>query len=88
MYFAGFVFTLTLVFGGLALAEIFFYNLNGRFFWRAFIPAALRFTILPDDKVEMDCYDVLTEYTALMLLGSFLALPFIALNFIGFVHFW
>ena len=86
MFIAGLIMSITLVFGGFTVAEILFYLLNGRFFWRAFIPAALRFTIFPDDKIELDCYDVLTEYTSLMLYCSGLVLPFIALNFMGFVH--
>lgn len=88
MFLAGFLLSLTIVFGGFTLAQILFYNLNGRFFWRAFLPAFFRFTIIPDDKIELDCYDVLTEYAAVLLLGSFMVLPFIALNHIGFVHFW
>lgn len=88
MYLAGFILMVTLVFGGFTLTEVLFYNMNGRFLWRAFVPAALRLTILPNDKVEMDCYDVLTEYAAVMLFGSGLVLPIIALNYMGFVHFW
>ncbi|MBQ3643718.1 MAG: hypothetical protein II961_03895 [Candidatus Riflebacteria bacterium] len=88
MFLAGLIMSITLVVGGFSIAEILFYLLNGRFFWRAFIPAALRFSIFPDDKIELDCYDVLTEYTSLMLYCSGLVLPFIALNYMGFVHFF
>ena len=86
MFLAGLIISITLVFGGFALAEILFYSLNGRFFWRAFVPAMLRFSLFPNDKVELDCYDILTEYASLMLYCSSLVLPFIALNFMGFVH--
>ena len=86
MFLAGLILSITLVFGGFAVAEALFYLLNGRFFWRAFVPAAIRFTLFPNDKVEMDCFDVLTEYASLMLYGSSLVIPFIALNYMGFVH--
>ena len=86
MFLAGLILSITLVFGGFAVAETLFYLLNGRFFWRAFVPAALRFTLFPNDKVEMDCFDVLTEYASLMLYCSSLVIPFIALNYMGFVH--
>ncbi len=86
MFLAGLIISITLVFGGFAIAEMLFYLLNGRFFWRAFVPAMLRFALFPNDKVELDCYDVLTEYASLMLYGSSLVIPFIALNYMGFVH--
>ncbi len=88
MYIAGFILMVTLIFGGLTLTQFLFYKMNGRFLWRAFVPAAVRLTILPNDKVELDCYDVLTEYASAMLFGSGLVLPIIALNYMGFVHFW
>ena len=86
MFLAGLIMSITLIIGGFTVAEILFYMLNGRFFWRAFVPAALRFTLFPEDKVELDCYEVLTDYASLMLYCSGLVLPFIALNFMGFVH--
>ena len=86
MFLAGLIISITLVFGGFALAEILFYLLNGRFFCSVFVPSMLRFTLFPNDKVELDCYDVLTEYASLMLYCSSLVIPFIALNFMGFVH--
>ena len=86
MLVAGVFLSIFLIFGGFALAEMLFYLLNGRFFWRAFIPSILRFTIFPDDKIELNEYDVLTEYGSFMLYCSFLVLPFIALNYMGFLH--
>ncbi len=88
MFLAGLLMSLTIVFGGFTIAQILFYNLNGRFFWRAFVPSFIRFSLVPNDKIELDCYDVLTEYASFMLYCSSLVLPFIALNFMGFVHFF
>lgn len=88
MYLAGFLLLSALVFGSIAVTEALFFQMNGRFLWRAFIPAFIRFTIFPEDKIELDCYDILTEYASVMLLGSGLMLPIIAMNYMGLVHFW
>ena len=86
MFLAGLLLTITVVIGGFVAAEIIFNNLNGHFFWRAFLPAAIRLTILPNDEIKLDGYEILNEYGAFMLYGSFVLLPLIALNFIGFIH--
>lgn len=88
MYLAGLIMTLILVIGGFVIAELTFYKLNGRFFWRAFVPVAVRLTIFPKDKVEMDVFEVIAEYTALILYGSFMIMPLMAMNHIGFTHFF
>jgi hypothetical protein len=85
MYFIGAVLTIVLIFGGFTLAEVLFYILNKRFFWRAFTPSYIRFTLFPDDKIELDCYDILTEYMSLMLYGTALVIPFIAMNYMGLI---
>ena len=88
MQIAGIFLMVTLVFVGFAITEAMFYSMNGRFLWRAFTPAFIRFTILPEDKIELDCFDILIEYSCIMLFCSMLVLPIIALNYMGFVHFW
>lgn len=85
MFLFGLFISIILIFGGFIVAEILFYNINQRFFWRAFIPSYIRFTLLPNDTVELDCYDVLLEYFSLMIYCSALVLPFFALNFMGLV---
>jgi hypothetical protein len=82
----GILLSLTLIFGGFLITEIFFYYFNNRFIWRAFTPSFIRFTIFPEDKVELDCYDVFVEYVYIMLWGSFLVIPFICLNFMGLIN--
>ncbi len=86
MLFAGIFLSFFLILGSFSLAEMLFYLLNGRFFWRAFIPSIIRFALFPNDKIELDEYDILTEYGSFMLYCSFLVLPFIALNYMGLVH--
>ena len=75
-----------LVIGVLIAAQAFFYTMTGRIFWRAMVPSKVRFSILPEDKVELDSFMVLEEWVALMFMCSFLVLPIIAINSIGFIH--
>ncbi|MFZ5950478.1 MAG: hypothetical protein ACOYXC_07220 [Candidatus Rifleibacteriota bacterium] len=82
---AGVFLVMTLFFGGLATAQAIFYQQTGRMFWRAMVPTAIRFTVAPDDKVALDSFMVMEEWAALMFLGSFLMLPLIVLNVMGFV---
>lgn len=85
---AGVFFTMIVLFGGFVVAEVIFYQQTGRMFWRAMVPSAIRFSLLPDDKVTLDSYMVMEEWAAVMFLGSFLMLPMIVLNVMGFVHFF
>jgi hypothetical protein len=88
MQVAGVFLTMMLFFIGLIAAQGIFFQQTGRMFWRAMVPTALRFTILPEDKVAMDSFMVMEEWAALMFLGSFLMLPMIALNVMGFAGFF
>jgi hypothetical protein len=85
---AGVFLTMILFFGGFIAAEAIFYQQTGRMFWRAMVPTAIRFTVAPEDKVSLDSYMVMEEWAAVMFLGSFLMLPMIVLNVMGFVHFF
>lgn len=85
MQVAGLMMAITLVFAGFMLAQAIFYHHTGRTFWRAMVPAGLRYTILPNDSVQLDSFAVVEEYAALMFLGSFLLLPLIALSVMGFL---
>lgn len=85
MHIAGLFMVLILCSGGFVLAQAFFFHHTGRTFWRAMVPSALRFTFLPGDKVELDSFMVMEEWSALLFLASFLVLPMIAMNVIGFI---
>lgn len=87
MQIAGAFMVFMLVCGGFALAQAIFYQHTGRAFWRAMMPSVLRYTILPDDKVELDSFMVLEEWVAIVFLGSMSMLPLIALNTMGFISF-
>lgn len=87
MQIAGLLMVMMLCSGGFLLAQAFFFHHTGRTFWRAMVPSALRFTLLPEDKVELDSFMVMEEWAALMFLGSFILLPLIALNVTGFISF-
>ncbi len=82
---AGLIMVMILFFGGFLLAQAIFYHHTGRTFWRAMVPAGLRYTILPHDKVHLDSFAALEEYAALMFFGSFMLLPLIALSVTGFL---
>ncbi|MBU1107570.1 MAG: hypothetical protein KKB51_12945 [Candidatus Riflebacteria bacterium] len=88
MQFAGFVLVTLLFCGGFMLAQAIFFHQTGRTFWRALLPAGIRYAILPKDKVHMDSFMVMEEYAALLFLGSFLLLPLIALSVMGFIAFF
>ena len=88
MQFAGFVLVTLLFCGGFMLAQAIFFHQTGRIFWRALVPSGLRYAILPKDKVHMDSFMVMEEYAALLFLGSFLLLPLIAINVMGFISFF
>lgn len=79
---------MTLLFGGLAVAQGIFFQQTGRLFWRAMVPTNLRFTLVPEDKVSMDSFMVMEEWAAIMFLGAFLMLPMIALSVMGFNNFF
>ncbi len=88
MHIAGLFLVIIICGGGFTLAQAFFFHHTGRAFWRAMIPSGLRFTIVPNDKVELDSFMVLEEWAALLFLGSFILLPLLALNVIGFISFF
>lgn len=85
MQVVGLMMVMVLFFGGFLVAQAVFYHHTGRTFWRAMIPAALRYTIVPKDSVTLDSFSVMEEYAALMLFGSFFMLPLIALSVMGFL---
>ena len=87
MQIAGALIVMMLFCGGFAMAQAIFYQHTGRAFWRAMIPSGLRYTILPDDKVELDSFMVLEEWVAIIFMGSMLMLPLVALNTMGFISF-
>ncbi len=83
------IFLLFMLFtGGFAASQALFYALTGRLYWRAFCPTQVRFSIKTKDKVKFDSFMAVEEYSAVILLGSFLLLPIIAMNSIGFVSFF
>lgn len=88
MQIAGLLMVIMLCSGGFMLAQAFFFHQTGRTFWRAMMPSGIRYTLLPDDKIELDSFMVMEEWAALMFLGSFILLPLIALNVIGFISFF
>ncbi|GAB4274631.1 MAG: hypothetical protein Kow0029_15160 [Candidatus Rifleibacteriota bacterium] len=83
---AGVFLTMILFFGGIAITQAIFFQQTGRLIWRAVVPTALRFTLMPEDKVKMDSFMVMEELAALMFLGAFLMLPMIALSVMGFIN--
>ncbi len=85
MQVAGLVLVMLLFFGGFLLAQAIFYHHTGRTFWRAMVPAGLRYTLLPKDNVHLDSFAVMEEYAALMFMASLLILPLIALSTMGFL---
>ena len=85
MFVAGYFFAFLLCLGGLAVAEGIFIQMTGRAFWRAMVPFEVRHQLHPEDKVRMDAFMHLEEWAALLFLGSFLTLPMIALNAMGFI---
>lgn len=85
MHIAGLFLLMLLLPGSFMLAQAIFFHHTGRTFWRAMVPATLRFMVLPQDKIEMDSFMVMEEWAALIFLGSFLMLPMIALNVMGFI---
>ena len=86
MLFAGVVMFTVLLMGGFVAAQVIFHRHTGRVFWRAMVPSSLRYTMFPDDNVELDAFMVMEEWAALIFYGSFMLLPLIALNVMGFVH--
>lgn len=85
MIIAGLILIVFIFFVAFVAAQFFFYRYTKRAFWRAFMPLALRKTLLPDDTVKMDVFTVMEEYIAALLIGSFIMLPTIALNCMGFL---
>jgi hypothetical protein len=86
MLFAGIVIVLFLSTVGLALTQFVFYHHTGRIIWRAMMPTRFRFLIYPKDKIKMDAFNILEEWAAICLFGSFMLLPLIALNATGFIN--
>jgi hypothetical protein len=86
MQIAGAFMVMTLFFGGFMLAEAIFLHQTGRMFWRAMVPTALRFMILPEDRIEMDSFKVMEEWSALMFFGAYLMLPLMALSVMTFIY--
>jgi hypothetical protein len=85
MIIAGFILLAFTFFAAFVAAQFFFYRYTKRIFWRAFMPLALRKTLLPDDTIKMDVFTVIEEYIALFLVGSFMMLPIIAISSMGFL---
>ena len=85
MHIAGLFLLMLLLPGAFMMAQALFFHHTGRTFWRAMVPTTLRFMVLPQDKIEMDSFMVMEEWAALIFLGSFLMLPMIALNVMGFI---
>ncbi len=85
MQIAGIILAMLTFFICFLLAQAIFYHHTGRTFWRAMVPTSLRYTILPEDSVELDSFNVMEEYVALMCMGSFFILPLIALSVMGFM---
>lgn len=85
MQIAGLIMVMILFTGGFLVAQAIFYHHTGRTFWRAMVPAGLRYTILPKDSVQLDSFAVMEEYAALMFFASFIMLPLIALSVMGFL---
>lgn len=78
---------LFLLFGmGLAVAQYVFFRKTGRTFWRGLLPFELRKVVAPEDTMRLDSWMIVEEWTAFLLLGGYLTLPVLALNFIGFLH--
>lgn len=75
-----------LILGGFGIMQAIFYLHTGRGVWRAMVPTAFRFTILPNDEVRLDSFAVLEEWTALLLATAFAILPLIALHVLGFIR--
>ena len=71
---------------GMVFAQLIFWKKTGRTFWRAMIPQDLRQKLAPEDNFRMDPWLALEEWTAVGLLGSYLTLPLIALDFMGFIR--
>jgi hypothetical protein len=88
MEFIGIPLFLITVMGGLLLAQYVFWRKTKRFFWRALLPYAARKSLVPDDTLKLDPWMVFEEWAAMLFLGSFLTLPMIALNLIGFLKFF
>lgn len=65
---------------GFIIAQIIFYTINNRLFWRALLPPELRNIIKPNDEIKLDSFMQLEEWVALLLYASFMTLPLIALN--------
>lgn len=83
---AGVFLVMILFFGGFATAQAIFYQQTGRMFWRAMVPTAIRFAVAPEDQVALDSYMVMEEWAAVMFLGSYMMLPLIVLNVMGFIR--
>lgn len=73
---------------GLLIAQVLFFQKTGRFFWRAIVPTYFRYLLFPNDKVELDSFMIVEEWSALILFGSFFMLPLIALNVMGIIFFF
>ena len=86
MEFAGYFTAFILSTLGFAFSEGIFWKMTGRTYWRAMVPDNFRKKIIPTDKVKMDSFMVMEEWTALMLYCAYLGLPMIALNTMGLIH--
>ena len=85
MVFFGYSLLLVLFCVGLAFAQYIFWRKTGRIFWRAILPFELRQAWFPQDSVRLDPWMALEEWSAMLLLGGYLTLPVVALNFMGFI---
>ncbi len=85
MQFVGYTILFFLVTLGMVCAQYIFWKKTGRTFWRAMVPDDLRHKIAPEDTLRLDQWMALEEWTAILLLFSYLTLPLIALDFIGFL---
>lgn len=70
---------------GMVFAQYIFWKKTGRTFWRAMIPQDIRHKVLPEDTFRMNAWMALEEWTAILLFFSYLTLPVIALDFMGFL---
>ena len=85
MYVIGVTLVFFLVVGSFFVSQAFFYSMTGRIFWRAMTPSGIRFSLLPNDSIELDSFMVLEEWAALMFMCSSIVLPLIAFNSMGFI---
>ena len=88
MQFFGYSLLAFLFFTSLAMAQYVFWRKTGRIFWRAIVPYEMRQALFPSDTLRLDPWMALEEWAAILLMGGYLTLPVVALNFIGLISFF